>query len=211
MAKIPGANVREIFRRVAGILDRTAGIFQGRAVIAVEKRLAGQDRSARDELGFVSGQIRRSGKTPTRLQTWALAPSAPQRCSAELLEGIAALSREHELPVLTHVYETRVQASAARQVGSDASDSLLDVLARAGLMNDRLGVVHGVWAGARGGRGGGSFPVLQPREDRCGWRDRRPQGPRCRHDGERRRPAPRRGLQRAMVAADRSKAADSGR
>jgi hypothetical protein len=28
-------------------------------------------------------------------------------------------------------------------------------------------------AGARGGRGGGSFPVLQPRENCCGWRDRR--------------------------------------
>jgi 5-methylthioadenosine/S-adenosylhomocysteine deaminase len=97
----------------------------------------------------VSRQIRRLGKTPTSLQTWALAPSAPQRCSAELLEGIAALSREHCLPVLTHVYETRVQAAAARQGGSDASASLLDVLARAGLMNDRLGVVHGVWLSPR--------------------------------------------------------------
>ena len=52
---------------------------------------------------------------PTPLQTWALAPSAPQRCSPELLEGIAALSREHELPVFTHVYETRIQAAAARR------------------------------------------------------------------------------------------------
>jgi 5-methylthioadenosine/S-adenosylhomocysteine deaminase len=112
----------------------------------IQMRLAGQDRSARDELDFVSSQIRRLGKTPTMLQTWALAPSAPQRCSAELLEGIAALSREHDLPVLSHVYETRVQAAAARM---DSSESLLDVLARAGLMNDRLGVVHGVWLSPR--------------------------------------------------------------
>src|SRR5258706_2267143 len=49
---------------------------------SIRKRLAGQDRSARDELDFVSSQIRRLGKTPTKLQTWALAPSAPQRCSA---------------------------------------------------------------------------------------------------------------------------------
>jgi cytosine/adenosine deaminase-related metal-dependent hydrolase len=112
----------------------------------IQKRLAGHDRSAREELDFVSGQIRRLGKNPTILQTWALAPSAPQRCSAELLEGIAALSREHGLPVLTHVYETRVQAAAAQM---DTSGSLLDVLARAGLMNDRLGVVHGVWLSPR--------------------------------------------------------------
>jgi cytosine/adenosine deaminase-related metal-dependent hydrolase len=116
---------------------------------SIRMRLAGQDRSARDELDFVSGQIRRLGMAPTKRQTWALAPSAPQRCSAELLEGIAALSREHGLPVLTHVYETRIQAAAARQMGSDTSFSLLDVLARAGLMNDRLGVVHGVWLSPR--------------------------------------------------------------
>jgi len=116
---------------------------------SVRKRLAGQDRSARDELDFVSGQIGRLGLAPTRRQTWALAPSAPQRCSAELLEGIAALSREHGLPVLTHVYETRIQAAAARQMGPDTSFSLIDVLARAGLMNDRLGVVHGVWLSPR--------------------------------------------------------------
>jgi Amidohydrolase family len=63
-----------------------------------------------------------------------------------LLEGIAALSREHSLPVLTHVYETRVQAAAAQL---DTSGSLIDKLARAGLMNDRLGVVHGVWLSPR--------------------------------------------------------------
>jgi 5-methylthioadenosine/S-adenosylhomocysteine deaminase len=115
---------------------------------SIQKRLAGQDRSARGELDFVSNQIRRLGKTPTKLQTWALAPSAPQRCSAELLEGIAALSREHGLPVLTHVYETRVQAAAAH-MGSDPSVSLFDVLAQAGLMNDRLGIVHGIWLSPR--------------------------------------------------------------
>jgi cytosine/adenosine deaminase-related metal-dependent hydrolase len=116
---------------------------------SIRKRIAGQDRSARDELDFVSDQIRRLGMAPTKRQTWALAPSAPQRCSAELLEGIAALSREHGLPVLTHVYETRIQAAAARRMGSGTSFSLLDVLARAGLMNDRLGVVHGVWLSPR--------------------------------------------------------------
>ena len=116
----------------------------------IRKRLVGaQNRSARDELDFVSGQIERLGKTPTSRQTWALTPSAPQRCSPELLEGMAALSREHGLPVLTHVYETRVQAAAARQSGPDSSLSLLDVLARAGLMNERLGVVHGVWLSPR--------------------------------------------------------------
>ena len=78
------------------------------------------------------------------MTTWALAPSAPQRCSPELLEGLAALSQAHKLPVFTHVYETRVQAAAARV----RSVSLLDLLKRAGLMNERLNLVHGVWLSA---------------------------------------------------------------
>jgi 5-methylthioadenosine/S-adenosylhomocysteine deaminase len=110
---------------------------------AIRKRIAGSDRNAKDELDFIAAQIERRGLHPTPRQTWALAPSAPQRCSPELLEGIAALSRQHGLPVFTHVYETRIQAAAARQQPSAAS--LLDLLARAGLMNEHLNVVHGVW------------------------------------------------------------------
>ncbi len=49
--------------------------------------------------------------------------------------------------MFTHVYETRIQAAAARQ--QPAAPSLLDVLARAGLMNEHLGVVHGVWLTSR--------------------------------------------------------------
>ncbi len=111
---------------------------------AIRKRILGRDRTAREELDFVAGELKRHGPTPKPLITWALAPSAPQRCSPELLEGIAALSREHRLPVFTHVYETRVQAAAAHV----QSVSLLDLLKRAGLMNERLNLVHGVWLSA---------------------------------------------------------------
>jgi 5-methylthioadenosine/S-adenosylhomocysteine deaminase len=113
---------------------------------ALRKRLAGSDRKAGDELDFIDGQIRRLGLRPAPRQTWALAPSAPQRCSPELLDGIAALSRTHDLPVLTHVYETRIQAAAVRR--QPGISSLLDVLERAGLLNEKLGIVHGVWLAA---------------------------------------------------------------
>ena len=83
----------------------------------------------------------RLGMTPRRLITWALAPSAPQRCTPELLAGMAALSRDHKLPVFTHVYETRPQAAAAKA----QSISLLSLLEDAGLLNERLNLVHGVW------------------------------------------------------------------
>jgi cytosine/adenosine deaminase-related metal-dependent hydrolase len=111
---------------------------------AIRQRLIGTSRPTREELDFIAGQIKRLGANPRPLATWGLAPSAPQRCSPELLEGLAALSREHRLPVFTHVYETRPQAAAARV----QSSSLLDVLVKAGLMNERLNLVHGVWLSA---------------------------------------------------------------
>lgn len=111
---------------------------------AIKARLVGTSRPAKDELAFIGGQMARLGKNPRPLTTWAITPSAPQRCSQELLEGLAGLSREHKLPVFTHVYETRPQAAAARV----QSSSLLDVLAKAGLMNERLNLVHGVWLSA---------------------------------------------------------------
>lgn len=111
---------------------------------AIRARLTGTSRPAREDLDLIGGQIKRLGKNPRPLTTWAITPSAPQRCSHELLEGLAALSREHNLPVFTHVYETRPQAAAARV----QSSSLLDVLAKAGLMNDKLNLVHGVWLSA---------------------------------------------------------------
>jgi len=110
---------------------------------AIRARLVGISRPAKDDLDFIAGQMARLGKNPRPLTTWAITPSAPQRCSRELLEGLAALSREHGLPVFTHVYETRPQAAAARV----QSSSLLDLLAGAGLMNGRLNLVHGVWLG----------------------------------------------------------------
>jgi 5-methylthioadenosine/S-adenosylhomocysteine deaminase len=97
----------------------------------------------------VSGQIRRLGKTPTPRQTWALAPSAPQRCSPELLEGIAALSREHGIAGPDARLRNPHPGCRGTQAGPTHPVSLLDVLARAGLMNDRLGVVHGVWLSPR--------------------------------------------------------------
>ena len=54
---------------------------------AIRKRLVGTSRPAKEELDFVTGQIARLGMNPRPLITWALAPSAPQRCSPELLGG----------------------------------------------------------------------------------------------------------------------------
>lgn len=109
------------------------------------RKIVGEHGLPSREIDFVSVQLKRSQELPADRLTWALGPSGPQRCSRELLEGIASLSKTHDLPVLTHVYETKIQAAAARELYPQQNGSLLEVLADAGLMNERLGVVHGVW------------------------------------------------------------------
>ncbi len=141
------AGIRVVFAIAArdrAALD-IAPLMEKQLPEAIRKRLVGTSRPAKEELDFITGQIARLGANPRPLITWALAPSAPQRCSPELLEGLAALSRERGLPVFTHVYETRPQAAAAHV----QSSSLLEVLANAGLMNERLNLVHGVWLAER--------------------------------------------------------------
>ena len=111
---------------------------------AVQVLVRGQPADARAQLDFVEAQIRRLNPLPALLR-WALRPSGPQRCSRALLEGIAALSERHGLPVLTHVYETRAQAARARALYSAQGGSMLRWLQEVGLLNRRLTIAHGVW------------------------------------------------------------------
>ena len=104
---------------------------------------AGKPGDAADELAFVSAQLRR---TPARRRLhWALSPSGPQRCSRALLEGIAGLSRDSDLPVLTHLYETRAQLARARAGYGEHGGSLVTYAKDVGLLTARVSFAHGVY------------------------------------------------------------------
>jgi len=111
---------------------------------AVQALVRGALADTRAQLDFVEAQIRRLDPLPPWLR-WGLSPSGPQRSSRALLDGIASLSERYRLPVLTHVYETRAQAAKARSLYAAQSGSMLRWLQEAGLLHDRLTVVHGVW------------------------------------------------------------------
>ena len=109
---------------------------------AIRQKLAGADRSAKSELDYVAGQIKRLGLKPTPRQTWALAPSAPQRCSP-------GTARRHGRAVAgarsSGVHACLRDAAPGRGSARSKSVSLLKSLADAGLMNEKLNLVHGVW------------------------------------------------------------------
>jgi cytosine/adenosine deaminase-related metal-dependent hydrolase len=79
---------------------------------------------------------------------WALSPSAPQRCSLALLKGVADLSRRRNLPVYTHVYETRTQRMFVKEDFAAMGGSIINYMESAGLLSSRVTIAHGVWPDA---------------------------------------------------------------
>ncbi|MFM7345449.1 MAG: amidohydrolase family protein [Tagaea sp.] len=116
------------------------------ADMPVEARalVTGARGDAAADLAFVEAQIARLDPRPRRFH-WALGPSGPQRCSRELLAGIADLSRRRGLPVLTHVYETRAQLAKAHAAYGAQGGSLVRYMADAGLLGPRTTLAHGVY------------------------------------------------------------------
>jgi 5-methylthioadenosine/S-adenosylhomocysteine deaminase len=77
--------------------------------------------------------------------TWALGPSAPERCSEDLLRNLAGLSKQANIPVFTHIYESKATTLIARKTHASDGGSLITYLDRCGLLNERLTLAHSVW------------------------------------------------------------------
>lgn len=77
-----------------------------------------------------------------------LGPSAPERCSPELLRAVAELSNAHDLPVFTHVAESRGKTLHARLKLPDYGRSHVGYLKACGLLGPRLALAHAVWLDA---------------------------------------------------------------
>jgi 5-methylthioadenosine/S-adenosylhomocysteine deaminase len=109
----------------------------------VQEMLGTSGRPIRDQLDYLEHQFRRHPAGGTL--HWALAPFAPQRCTPAMLQGCAELATKHDLPVYTHVYETRGQVLIAREQFADHDGSLITYMERNGLLSSRLNIVHSVW------------------------------------------------------------------
>ncbi|MDE0665194.1 MAG: amidohydrolase [Acidimicrobiaceae bacterium] len=69
-------------------------------------------------------------------------PSAPQRCSHELMDGLASLARERDAGFHTHVLETRTQIGANLERYGRSSVSYLEDL---GMLRPGSSLAHCVW------------------------------------------------------------------
>ncbi|WP_018699298.1 amidohydrolase family protein [Amorphus coralli] len=86
-------------------------------------------------------------KTPSRFEriSWALGPSAPERCTSKLVERTVRLSETYNLPIFTHIYESKGMALQARLEYPEHGGSLIRRLQAEGLLGPRLNLAHSVW------------------------------------------------------------------
>jgi len=85
-------------------------------------------------------------KAPARPRvSWALGPSSPERCSTAILQRTIELARRYDVPVYTHIYESRGMALQARLTIPEYSGLLIRRLAKEGVLDPRLNFAHSVW------------------------------------------------------------------
>ena len=70
------------------------------------------------------------------------APSAPQRCTEAFLRDVRALANEHDLPVIIHVQETRLQVVTGQAF---FGSTMIEYLHQIGFLAPKTSIIHGVW------------------------------------------------------------------
>lgn len=84
---------------------------------------------------------------PRARRHWALGPSAPERCSTALMTRTMEIARRYDIPVYSHIYESRGMALQARLTLPEHKGSLIRRLAAEGNLDPRLNLAHSVWLG----------------------------------------------------------------
>jgi 5-methylthioadenosine/S-adenosylhomocysteine deaminase len=72
--------------------------------------------------------------------------SAPQRCTQEFLLACRSVADELDLPVITHVHETRMQVVTGQEF---YGTPLVEYLARIKFLSPRTSLIHAVWLNPR--------------------------------------------------------------
>lgn len=96
-------------------------------------------------LAFVTGLARTRHPSQHRVGYMA-APSAPQRCTEGFLRAVRRMADEHDLPVMMHVQETRMQVVTGQLwYGS----TMVEYLDRIGFLKPKTQFIHGIWLNPR--------------------------------------------------------------
>jgi guanine deaminase len=94
-----------------------------------------------DRLAHVAAML--DGRHPREARvSMAISPSAPQRCTDAFLMRLKRLADDHDLPMIIHVQETRLQVVSGRLFYGRTMVEHLDAL---GFLRPGVSLIHGVW------------------------------------------------------------------
>src|SRR5438445_5746844 len=111
------------------------------AAAALGPPYAGSPRNPREVLEAVE-QVVRECHRPQEGVTVAIGPSAPVRCSDELLAASSDVARRYGLQWHTHLLESRAQfVKAAERYGRSMVEHITDL----GLLDSRASLAHAIW------------------------------------------------------------------
>jgi 5-methylthioadenosine/S-adenosylhomocysteine deaminase len=112
------------------------------AELSAEIRSAPPQIPVDDYLGLCDQLARNfNGAAGGRLQ-FVVAPSAPMRCTDELLTKTKEFARQRRLPYSIHALETQVQYVTGQQ---QYGESFIQYLDRLGALDDRTIIAHAIW------------------------------------------------------------------
>lgn len=78
------------------------------------------------------------------LITLALAPSAPQRVTPDLMHQIGDLSESLDIPIHTHMLETKTQAVTGSEFYG-SGETVVSYGKKHGILTHRTAIAHGIW------------------------------------------------------------------
>lgn len=96
---------------------------------------------AEDYLAFAQQAFQRFHNTEGRLR-FMVAPSAPQRCTPELMLAADELARQYRVPFHTHIVETKVQAVTGPAL---YGKTLVRYMHDLGLLHRGVTIAHSIW------------------------------------------------------------------
>ena len=109
-------------------------------------RMRALPRPTADEYVALVRDLARSRHPHAQRVGVLVSASAPQRCTQEFLLACRQLAGELDVPMITHVQETRMQVVTGQQF---YGTPIVEYLARIGFLGPRTSLIHAVWLNPR--------------------------------------------------------------
>ncbi len=110
------------------------------------RELRGQPIPSEAELLDLYGELARARHPQNSRVGLVVSVSAPQRCSEDFLRACRRFADEHDVPVISHVQETRLQVVTGELF---YAMPMVEYLDRIGFLQPKTTLIHAVWLNPR--------------------------------------------------------------